>query len=93
MALFAVIGLGDTSALGEAIKQRFPDDHYLLEAGKWFVAANGETARTLSEKLNLIRGSSSLGIIVNASGGYYGLAPADVWEWVTAKLTSVTTHA
>jgi len=87
-------GLGeDTSALGEIIKQRFPKDHYALEPGKWLVSAAGETAKSVTEKLGLVKGSLSLAIVINMTSGYYGLAPADVWEWIASKTASVPVHA
>ena len=90
MAIFAVIGLGDATALRSKIEESFPNSYYALEKDTWLVAASGETARSVSEKLSLTRGSNMRGIIVTV-GGYYGLAPADVWEWLKEKMEKTAT--
>ena len=86
MPLFAVMGLGDATALGEKVKGMFPNDHYAVAQDKWLLFANGETAASIAEKLGMTQSVS--GIVVTF-GGYFGFAPADIWEWITAKTSQV----
>ena len=82
------MGLGETAALGEKVKEQFPKDHYVVEHDKWIVFANGETAASVAEKLGMNKTQNISGLVVTF-GGYFGLAPADIWEWITAKNSQV----
>ena len=87
MAIFAVMGLGNTTAaLENKIKERFPDDYYAIEGNKWFVVADGVTAAKVAHNLGMNTTENILGIVVTV-GGYNGLAPSDIWEWIKAKAT------
>jgi hypothetical protein len=83
MPIFAVMGLGDPN-LGDKVKEQFPNDHLVVAADKWFVAEAGATASSVSEKLGMSKAQGILGIVVTV-GGYNGLAPTNIWEWIKAK--------
>jgi hypothetical protein len=84
MPIFAVIGLGDATALAAKVKEQFPDDHCAVESDKWFVAAVGTTAAAVATKLGMSPADKIDGIVVTV-GGYFGLAPPNIWEWLKAK--------
>ena len=88
MAIFAVMSLGaDPSVLENKIKELFPNDYYALSSDKWLVASAGATATDMAQRLGMVKGQKTLGIIVTF-GGYNGLAPADIWEWIKTKSTN-----
>jgi hypothetical protein len=89
MAIFAVMGLGDTNALERNIKENFPDDYYAIDADKWFVVANGVTTAKVAEKLGMTGTQNILGVVVGIAG-YNGLASSDMWEWLRAKGTKAS---
>jgi hypothetical protein len=83
MPIFAVMGLGNPN-LGAKVKEKFPNDHLDVGFDKWFVAENGATASSVAEKLGISKSGNILGIVVTV-GGYNGLAPTNIWEWIKAK--------
>lgn len=50
----------------------------------WLVAADGVTAKDVSDKLGMTDGTVGSGIVLTTAG-YFGRAPTNVWEWMTAK--------
>jgi hypothetical protein len=72
--------------LMQAIRDKYPNNHYSIGRGQWLVAVKGTTAREIAEQLGIpgetpIRGSYVFGI-----SGYYGRANGEMWEWMSAKL-------
>lgn len=86
MAIFAVIGLDDATDLANTVQERFPRNHYTLEPGVWLVAADGLTAKDVAFRPGLTKENGILGVVITV-GGYNGLAPADIWEWLNVKAT------
>lgn len=91
MAIFAVLSQGDPKPLGASIKEKFASDYFEFENGKWFVAADGLTAREMSQKLGLVDPSNLTGVVVTIDG-YFGHARADLWEWLKVKSTPAKVH-
>jgi hypothetical protein len=83
MPIFAVMGLGN-AALGAKVREQFPDDYFVVGPDKWFVAESGATAASVAEKLGMSPSGGILGVVVTV-GGYNGLAPTNIWEWIKAK--------
>jgi hypothetical protein len=81
------MGLGNP-ALGIKVKEQFPNDHLAISTDKWFVAVNGATAASVADQLGLNKTQNILGIVVTV-GGYNGLAPNNIWEWIKAKGSAV----
>jgi hypothetical protein len=83
MPIFAVMGLGNP-LLGHKVQEQFPNDHLVIAVDKWFVVANGATAMSVAEQLGMNKAQNITGIVVTV-GGYFGLGPTNVWEWLKAK--------
>ena len=83
MTLFVVLALnGSEEAVDAAVAQRFPDDSYKIEPGKWVVGGSLTTTTQVSGKLELSAANSHLIVSIR---GYYGLARPDLWEWLAAQ--------
>jgi hypothetical protein len=89
MAIFAVMGLGDVATVGAKIKEKFPDDHYVVASDKWFISANGVTAQNVAEQIGMNVTDKLLGIVVSV-GGYNGMASQNIWEWLKVKGTKAS---
>ena len=95
MALFLVATRipENDAQIEQAIKARFPNDHFVLGRGQWIVASEG-TARQLSSELGIVpEGPDTAGqtlapirntIVFNVTA-YWGRSPSDVWEWLATK--------
>ena len=88
MAIFVVLGLGETTALTSNIKNSFPDDYYEVDQDKWLVSTVGTTAKDIALKLGMDRTQKISGMVITF-GGYYGFASKDIWEWLKAKAEKV----
>ena len=64
MAIFAVMGLGDTTVFATNIKTDFPDDHYEVDTDKWLVSATGATAKDIALKLGMERTQKISGLVI-----------------------------
>jgi hypothetical protein len=84
MAIFAVMGLGDLTALSTNIEREFPGEHYTIDTDKWLISATGQTAREIGFKIGMNPDQKVLGLIVTF-GGYHGWASKEIWEWIKAK--------
>lgn len=91
MPLFAVMSIGDSAKeIESAIKENFgPSDFYAAADGSWFIATPLTTSRGLSNKLGITKPHSNEGLdaVVIAVTGYYGLGPAELWEWLAVAST------
>ena len=89
MAMFLVVAINDTSgaAIAAALTAMFPNEHYVIAGHTWFVNSDSPTAKDLSDTLGITKAGSALnmGVVVSIKG-YYGGAPGDLWEWVSAKV-------
>jgi len=88
MAIFLVLALKDESRakIEEAIKAKFPDEHYEIADDKWFVNVENLTARQLAERVGIIGGDPVRGLVVSVAS-YSGRAQPDMWEWLAAKFS------
>lgn len=86
--VFVVLAPGGPSPYPaeESIRKAFPNDFYKFSDGIWFVSADG-TSKEIAEKLGLdITKTSPVGpMLVMPTTGYFGLAGADLWEWLNVK--------
>jgi hypothetical protein len=82
--IFAVFASGNPVAIKAALDREYPLDHLDVGTGQWLVIGDG-TAKDVSDKLGVSDGVSGNAIIVTTSG-YFGRAPNNVWEWLTAKM-------
>jgi len=83
MAIFAIFRTSAPEALGLAIAAEYPESHLHLGGGEWLVATSA-TAREVSDRIGLSGGDNGAGIVVTVSG-YFGRAPAEMWDWINAK--------
>ena len=91
MALFVVLALRNSASFIEAsVNEKFADESYKIEDGKWIINADSVTARQLSDKLGItdkpVSPDSPLAVVFGM-GGYFGRAQPDLWEWIAAKTT------
>ena len=90
MTIFAVLLPNPQSRLVEAIKNTYPNDNLAVSETQWLVSDVG-TAIDVCAKLKIYDpkepSTPSIGNgIVFATSGYFGRGPANVWEWIKAKL-------
>jgi hypothetical protein len=86
MAIFAILPTRASPALEAEIRRVFPDDSLQVANGDWLISYPG-TAVKLSEALGVTDGKNGSAIILQISS-YYGRAPANIWDWIKAKLES-----
>lgn len=85
MAIFLVIPTVPKAEIKPELKAKITEHqlpHYLLNNGGYLVAFNG-TSKELSDRLEISEGQSGTAIVASI-GSYYGRAPNDVWEWMSA---------
>ncbi len=70
--------------LGGKIAEILPDDYYEIDNDKWLVSFKG-TSRVLYKKLSQGEPASENLYFMFRTSGYYGMAPADMWEWILSK--------
>lgn len=92
MAIFAVMSQGDPAELAASVRQNFASNYFELEPGKWFITADGLTAKDVSYRLGMGEPSNLPGVVVTVEG-YFGRARSDLWEWLKAKATATALHA
>jgi hypothetical protein len=66
----------------------FPEDHYKIRPNLWLVSFKG-TARILYDKIIPDEESflaTSAGILVFRINSYWGLAQAEMWEWLSTAM-------
>lgn len=87
MNVYTVIATDRTEAAGSAVAERFPNDNIRLADNAWLVAGSG-TAQEIAGQLGMpvISGAgATFSAVVTMVSGYYGFAPNNVWEWISAK--------
>jgi len=92
MTIFSVMTIYPAAGpiMAARLKERFPDDHIAVGGNIWFVAGSG-TAKEMSDKLGVTPVESpetTSGVIVVSLTGYFGRAPAPIWEWLAAKMST-----
>jgi hypothetical protein len=70
--------------LSQAIQSKFPNKSLSLGPGQWLLAGPG-TAKDISDQLGISDGSFGVTAEVFAISGYFGWAPNNIWEWITAN--------
>ena len=86
MAVFAIIRPNEHQELVSRIQAAFPKN-YRLTGGQWLVSAN-MTAREVSERIGLEKGSSFGSTLVLRISSYYGLHSTDTWDWLKTAMES-----
>lgn len=90
MTIFTVLLPRPQPALADKITSEFQTDALRISDTQWLVSGAG-TAMEISKKLGIADpvhpDLPPIGEgIVFATNGYFGRAPANVWEWIKAKL-------
>lgn len=84
MTVFAV--MSQSEEIGGQITAIYPEDSYKVGYGQWLVSDSSATARAVSEKLGLVKGSPYSSTLVVGISSYYGLHSTEMWDWIKAKL-------
>ncbi|WP_158918055.1 hypothetical protein [Caulobacter sp. S45] len=97
MTIFAILMPSPQDALSKKIEDEFKTDSLKITDTQYLVSAQG-TAQEICVRLGIFNSDAAVPVvgqgIVFATSGYFGRAPANIWEWVKAKLeapTSATT--
>jgi len=89
MTIFAILLPRMQPDLEAKIKSEFESNALKVTDTQWIVSTTG-TAQEVSAKLGIYDPAHPEVIIgqgiVFATSGYFGRAPANVWEWIKAKL-------
>jgi hypothetical protein len=93
MTIFAILMPRPQPALAEKLVLVFKTDTLKVTETQWLVSDIG-TTQEISAKLGIYDpGSPTLSpvgeAIVFATSGYFGRAPANIWEWIKVKLEVV----
>jgi hypothetical protein len=85
--IFAVIAVSKPDALKVNIDTLFPDANLSVGVGQWLlIGPSSMTTQELAIKLNIsVESPTSIGIVLSVNS-YFGRAPLNVWEWLTAKM-------
>ena len=78
------MGLGNPQ-LGLKVQEQFPNNHIAVGLDNWFVVEEAATAFSVAVKLGMVPTAENIIGIVVTVGGYFGLAPNNIWEWLKAK--------
>ena len=85
--IFAIIAASNPIALNPKIAAMFPDANLSVGSGQWLVIGPSTmTTQELSEKLDISTDVGVSNAIVLSVNSYFGRAPLNVWEWLTAKM-------
>lgn len=90
-SVFAVFAAERPDLLAPKIRSVYSSDAIELERGQWLVSDDG-TSQNVCDRLGIItrdangtigRGPTGSAMVVAVSG-YYGVASANIWEWIRA---------
>ena len=84
MQVYAVLHLSNPTAVEDALRSHFLNDHRPLGNNEWLVASRAVTSKEISDALGISDGRNGYGIVI-AMNGYWGWATNDIWEWIAAK--------
>ena len=84
--LFAILGQSSFDRIGQAIKEKYPTDSYVLAPGQWLLSAPGKTTQEISEGLGITANPSVGSAVIISFNNYYGRANPQIWEWIAARL-------
>ena len=83
MAIFAIMAREPKPELESVLASSYPNRHYRFADRIWFVAGAGAaTARDVAEKLNVRNGGITGVIVMPITEANYGVASADLWNWL-----------
>jgi hypothetical protein len=90
MTIFAILMPRPQPALAEKLVSVFKTDTLQVSDTQWLVSAIG-TAQEISVRLGIYNPDNPTAApvgeaIVFATSGYFGRAPANIWEWIKVKL-------
>lgn len=90
MTIFAILLPRAQPALEQKLTAEFKADFLKITDTQWLISASG-TAQEISVRLGIFDPTNPSAppvgdAIVFATSGYFGRAPANVWEWIKAKL-------
>lgn len=86
MAIFVVCRVSNGPAVEGALKAAFPDDHLKIADKEWLISSSA-TPKDVSDRLGISDGKNGSGIVFT-TGGYFGRATTEVWDWIKAKAES-----
>jgi hypothetical protein len=81
MTIFAVMAREPKPELESVLASSYPSTHYRFADRVWFVVGPG-TARDVAENLNVRNGGITGVIVMPITGDNYGVASADLWNWL-----------
>ena len=93
MTIFAILMPRPQPALAEKLGAVFKTDALKVTDTQWLVSAIG-TAQEISMKIGVYDPDNPTAApvgeaIVFSTSGYFGLAPANIWEWIKVRLETV----
>lgn len=81
MPTFLIFSEKKHEALGDKIREIYPDDHYDLGAGKWLIEAE-KTTKDVAEEIG-IRGGAFGRAVVFKVDTFSGFHSKSLWEWLS----------
>jgi hypothetical protein len=90
MAIFGILMPAPQPRVTETIKEKFPNDHYVLSETIWLVSGVG-TVTDISAKIGIYdqkephKPPTGTAMVV-AVTSYFGRAPQTAWDWLKVKL-------
>lgn len=84
--LFVVLAEGDSAKLEAALSSQFPNSYFPAFSGQWLLVTGGVTPMEISDRLGITTGEVGGAIVIASTGGYFGRANPQVWEWLTSRL-------
>ena len=85
MTVFFVVSTSNPTAAGAAVAKVAPGNFRVLKSDAWFLDFQG-TSQELAGKVGFLTGESGGGVVVPVTT-YSGRAPADIWEWITQRMS------
>jgi hypothetical protein len=81
MTVFAVMAQEPKPELESLLASSYSSTHFRFADRIWFVVGTG-TARDLAEKFNVRNGGITGVIVIPITEANYGVASADLWNWL-----------
>lgn len=83
MAVFAIVSVDPRAELETALKANYGTDHLRWGGQNVWLLHTTDSALQICEKLGLMPGQASGGIMVlGLSGDYWGLTSTATWDWL-----------
>jgi hypothetical protein len=83
MAVYAVVGSGNTQAIKQSIVAQYGANHYEVAPYAWFVSDPG-TSKDVADKLGISKGENNILGVVLRFDAYSGRHAANLWTWLQA---------